>query len=80
MGAGEGAKIMKKEYRKYGRLVYCYNPEFDTTIRVDSSTYIAEFDFKFDGWDSPDDYGKCTKKEFEEAFKKALKRLNEVIK
>jgi hypothetical protein len=81
VGAGEGAKVMKKEYKRYGRLLYCYDPESYFTVRVDSKTNeITTFDFRLSDWANADEYGVCTKKEFKTALSAAIKRLNEVTK
>ena len=72
---------MKKEYKKYDRLLYCYNPVTDTTVRLDTERFdIVTLNFKFDGWDTDDVYEKCTKKEFKTALNAAIKRLREVMK
>ena len=72
---------MKKEYKKYGRLIYCYDPEGDFTVRVDAkSNEITTFDFQLLGWADKDEYKKCTKKEFKTALSAAIKRLREVTK
>lgn len=72
---------MKKEYKRYGRLIYCYSPEGDFTVRVDSKTNeITTFDFQLLGWAYKDEYEKCTKKEFKTALSAAIKKLREVTK
>ena len=73
---GEGANVMKKEYRRYGRLIYCYCPENYFTVRVDSKTNeITTYGFKLSDWDDMDVYKKCTKKEFKTAMYAATKSL-----
>lgn len=72
---------MKKEYKRYERLLYCYSPEGDFTVRVDSKTNeITTFDFQLLGWEYKDEYKKCTKKEFKMALSAAIKKLREVTK
>ena len=79
MGAGEGAKIMKKEYKKCGRLLYCYDPNADFTVRIlNDGSDISTFGFKLDDWDTAYTYDKCTKKEFKTALSAAIKKLREV--
>ena len=81
MGAGEGAKVMKKEYKKSGSLLYCYDPNTDCTVRVyrDGSD-IVTYEFKLSDWDTTDIYEECTKKEFKTAISAAIKKLREVTK
>ena len=81
MGAGEGAKVMKKEYKKCGWLLYCYDPNMDFTVRVyQDGADITTYNFKLSDWDTPDIYDKCTKKEFKTALSAAIKKLREVTK
>lgn len=72
---------MKKEYKRYARLLYCYSSEGDFTVRVDSKTNeITTFDFRLSDWADKDEYEKCTKKEFKMALSAAIKKLREVTK
>ena len=72
---------MKKEYKKYGRLLYCYSHEGDFTVRVDANTNeITTFDFRLSDWDEKYVYEECTKKEFKTALSAAIKKLREVTK
>lgn len=72
---------MKKEYKKFGGLLYCYDPESDFTVRVDSNmSEITTFDFRLSDWANADEYEVCTKKEFKTALSAAIKRLREVTK
>ena len=72
---------MKKEYKRYGRLFYCYDPESYFTVRVDAKTMeITTFDFRLSDWANADEYEKCTKKEFKTALSAAIKKLREVTK
>lgn len=81
MGAGEGAKVMKKEYRKYGSLLYCYDPNTAVTVRVfKDSSDIATYGFRLSDWEAADTYEECTKKEFKTALSAAIKKLREVTK
>ena len=81
MGAGEGAKTMKKEYKRYERLLYCYCPESDFTVRVDTADFdITTFDFQLLSWKDADEYQRCTKKEFKMALSAAIKKIKEVTK
>lgn len=81
MGAGEGAKVMKKEYKKFGSLLYCYDPNTDSTIRLFGyGSDIVTYNFKLSDWDTPDIYDECTKKEFKTALSAAIKKLMEVAK
>ena len=82
MGAGEGAKVMKKEYKKYGYLFYCYYPNADFTVRVDDNdASITTYGYKLFDWDDTQvDYEECTKKEFKTALSAAIKRLREVAR
>lgn len=74
---------MKKEYKKYGKMVYCYNPDNDFTVRLfrDGSD-ITTYDFKLSDWNEDEVYvyEKCTKKEFKTALSAAIKKLREVTK
>lgn len=81
MGAGEGAKVMKKEYKKCGRLLYCYDPNTDFTVRIlmDGSD-IMTFDYKLSDWEDKYTYEECTKEEFKTALSAAIKKLREVTK
>ena len=85
MGAGEGAKVMKKEYKRYITMFYCYDPNTNTCIRIDVKASsqifdITTFNFKLSDWDEMGCYQKCTKKEFKTALSAAIKRLREVTK
>ena len=81
MGAGEGANVMKKEYKRYKRLLYCYSPDGDFTVRVDSKTNeITTFDFQLSDWEEKYVYEECTKKEFKMALSAAIKKIREVTK
>ena len=81
MGAGEGAKVMKKEYKKYGYLFYCYYPNADFTVRVyEDGADITTFGFKLDDWETKGVYEECTKKEFKTALNAAIKKIREVTK
>lgn len=72
---------MKKEYKRYGRLLYCYDPESDFTVRVfKDGSDITMYDFKLSDWDEMGVYEECTKKEFKTALSAAIKRLREVTK
>ena len=77
---------MKKEYKKFNDLYYCYNSESDMTIRVDSGNIgdITTYNFKLSDWDSEDGeylgYKKLSKKEFKTALSAAIKKLREVTK
>ena len=72
---------MKKEYKSYGRLFYCYDPESDFTVRVDAKTKeITTYSFKLSDWDDVYVYEECTKKEFKMALSAAIKKLREVTK
>ena len=79
MGAGEGAKVMKKEYKKYGSLLYCYDPNTHFTVRVyrDGSD-IVTYGFRLTDWNTAYAYEECTKKEFKEALSATIKKLREV--
>ena len=81
MGAGEGAKVMKKEYKKFCGLVYCYDPESDFTVRVfKDGSDITTYDFKLNDWDEKCVYEQSSKKEFKTALSAAIKKLREVTK
>ena len=81
MGAGEGAKTMKKEYKRFGSMVYCYNPDTESTVRLfKNGADIVTYDFKLSDWEAADVYQRCTKKEFKTALNAAIKRLREVTK
>ena len=72
---------MKKEYKRYARLLYFYDHEGDFTVRVDAKTNeITTFDFRLSDWANADEYGECTKKEFKTALSAAIKKLREVTK
>ena len=72
---------MKKEYKKFTSLLYCYNPVTDTTVRVDTrDSELTMFCFKLNDWDEKGEYMKCTKKEFKAAFEIAIKKLIQVTK
>ena len=72
---------MKKEYKKCGWLLYCYDPNTDFTVRVyRDGEDIMTFDYKLSGWEDEYTYEKCTKKEFKTALNAAIKRLREVTK
>ena len=73
---GGGANVMKKEYKRYGRLIYCYYPESYSTVRVDSKmNEIMTYHFKLSDWDEMGIYEECTKKEFKMAMYAAIKSL-----
>ena len=81
MGAGEGAKVMKKEYKRFLGIVYCYDPETDYTVRLDTERFdITTYGFQLSDWKMMAVYDKCTKKEFKTALSAAIKRLREVTK
>ena len=81
MGAGEGAKVMKKEYKKFGSLLYCYDPNTDFTVRVyQDGADITTYNFKLSDWDTTEIYDECTKKEFKTALSAAIKKIMEVTK
>ena len=72
---------MKKEYKRFLGLVYCYDPAAETTVRIDTKSYEVEmFNFKLSEWDIRGEYMKCTKKTFKDALDTAIKRLREVTK
>ena len=72
---------MKKEYKKCGWLLYCYDPNTDFTVRVfKDGSDITTYDFKLNDWDEMYVYEVCTKKEFKMALSAAIKRLREVTK
>ena len=72
---------MKKEYKKSGRLLYCYDPESYFTVRVDAkSNEITTFDFRLSDWSDADEYEVCTKKEFKMVLNAAIKKIREVTK
>ena len=74
---------MKKEYKKFNDLYYCYNSESDMTIRVDSREVgdITTYNFKLRDWEGEGEeyfrYEKLSKKEFKTALSAAIKRLKE---
>lgn len=72
---------MKKEYKKYGWLLYCYDPNTDFTVRVlEDGSDTTTFNFKLSDWDEKYVYEECTKKEFKMALSAAIKKLREVTK
>ena len=72
---------MKKEYKKYGWLLYCYDPNTDFTVRVlEDGSDTTTFNFKLSDWDEKYVYEECTKKEFKTALSAAIKKLREVTK
>ena len=72
---------MKKEYKKCGWLLYCYDPITDFTVRVyKDGSEITTYDFKLSDWDEKYVYEECTKKEFKTALNTAIKKLKEVTK
>ena len=72
---------MKKEYKKCGGLLYCYDPNTDFTVRIlrDGSD-IMTFDYKLSDWEELHTYEICTKEPFKTALSAAIKRLKEVTK
>ena len=86
MGAGEGAKVMKKEYKRFGGMLYCYDPNTDYTVRIYTvriyrdGADIVTYNFKLSDWEAVDVYERCTKKEFKTALSAAIKRLRDVTK
>ena len=71
---------MKKEYKRFLGLVYCYDPVTDTTVRLDTEHFdIATYSFKLSGWENGE-YTKCTKKAFKDALDVAIKQLIKVTK
>ena len=72
---------MKKEYKKCGLLLYCYDPNTDFTVRVcKDDEEITTYGFKFSDWETTTVYEECTKKEFKTALNAAIKKLREVTK
>ena len=72
---------MKKEYKRFLGLVYCYDPVTDITVRLDTEAFdIMTFDCILSDWDTRGDYTKCTKKEFKAALDAAIDKLKEVTK
>lgn len=76
---------MKKEYKRYITMFYCYDPKTNTCIRIEVKASsqifdITTFNFKLSDWDEMDGYQKCTKKAFNVALNAAIKRLKEVTK
>ena len=72
---------MKKEYKKFGSLLYCYDPNTDFTVRLFRHVSdIVTYNFKLSDWETTDIYDKCTKKEFKTALSAAIKKLMEVTK
>lgn len=72
---------MKKEYKKCGGLLYCYDPSTDFTVRVfKDGLDITTYCFKLSDWDVQYIYEECTKKEFKMALSAAIKKLREVTK
>ena len=72
---------MKKEYKKYGSLLYCYDPNTHFTVRVyKDGADIVTYNFKLSDWETTDIYDECTKKEFKMALDAAIKKLREVTK
>ena len=72
---------MKKEYKRFLNLVYCYDPVTDTTVRLDTEAFdIMTFGYRLSDWDKRDGYTKCTKKAFKTALNAAIKKLIEVTK
>ena len=71
---------MKKEYKRFLGLVYCYDPATDITVRLDTERFdIAIYHFKLSGLENGE-YTKCTKKAFKEALDVAIKKLIKVTK
>lgn len=72
---------MKKQYKRYGRLLYCYDPNTDFTVRVfKDDSEITTFNFKLSDWSDESEYKDCTKKEFKTALSATIKELREVTK
>ena len=72
---------MKKEYKKCGWLLYCYDPNTDFTVRVyRDGADIVTYNFKLSDWDAIDVYERCTKKEFKLALDATIEKLREVTK
>jgi hypothetical protein len=72
---------MKKEYKKCGWLLYCYDPNTDFTVRIfKDGADVTTYGFKMSDWNTTAVYGDCTKKEFKKALSAAIKKLREVTK
>ena len=72
---------MKKEYKKCCGLLYCYDPNSDSIVRVyKDGSDIVTYSFKLSDWDTTEIYDECTKKEFKTALSAAIKKLMEVTK
>ena len=72
---------MKKEYKKCGGLLYCYDPNTDFTVRVyKDGEDITTYNFKLSDWEDKYTYEICTKKTFKESLDAAIKKLKEVTK
>lgn len=72
---------MKKEYKKCARILYCYDPSTDFTVRVfRDGDDIVTYNFKLSDWEAADVYEKCTKKEFKMALSAAIKKIKEVTR
>ena len=72
---------MKKEYKKCGRLLYCYDPNADFTVRIlKDGADIYTFTFKLSDWETAYTYDECTKEEFKTALSATIEKLREVTR
>lgn len=72
---------MKKEYKRYITLLYCYDYNSNITVRVDTEDMrVTTYPMQLSDWVEPNVYEECTKKEFKTALSAAIKKIREVTK